>query len=168
MTDSSYPSAKVRLLWDELLSHRVPRALRVLGFNTSHVGNEDDNAPARGSTDREVLDHAKWTNQIIVTSNHDMILLCAEVGERFVWFDPRGKQLSRAQQVALVFGQIDRWHELLTADPHQCVRAMRSKCEAMSSSEAARLVGRRMTELRRRQRRRSRPAQPLGPLNVGD
>lgn len=77
MTEPTYPSAKVRLLWDELLSHRVPRALRVLGINASHVGNVDDGAPPRGSTDRAVLEHARRTNQVIVTSNHDMMLLCA-------------------------------------------------------------------------------------------
>ena len=80
MSGSAYPSAKIRLLWDELLSHRVPQALRVLGFNVSHVGNHGDGAPPKGSTDREVLDHARSTNQIIVTSNHDMMLLCIEVG----------------------------------------------------------------------------------------
>ena len=94
MTTTHYPSARTRLLWDEQLSAKVPQALRVLGFFTSHVGHEGDDAPARGSTDREVIEHAQQTNQIIVTSNHDMMLICEEAGQRFVWLAPRGGQYS--------------------------------------------------------------------------
>jgi predicted nuclease of predicted toxin-antitoxin system len=91
----------------------VPRALRVLGFSTTHVGNIDDGAPARGSPDSDVLAFARQTNQTIVTSNHDMMLICNEADQRFVWLDPRGRQYSRVEQVLLVFSQIDQWEELL-------------------------------------------------------
>ena len=109
MTTGQYPTARTRFLWDELLSPRVPRAFRELGFATSHVGHEGDDAPPRGSTDRVVIDYAERTNQIIVTSNHDMMLICAEAGQRFVWFDPRGRQYTRTDQVLVVFTQIERW-----------------------------------------------------------
>ena len=42
-------------------------------------------APARGAGDADVLDHARKTNQVVVTSNHDMILLCAEENESESW-----------------------------------------------------------------------------------
>jgi predicted nuclease of predicted toxin-antitoxin system len=93
-------------VWDELLSPRVPQALRVLGFATTHVGNVGDGAPPRGSPDSEVLAYALRTNQIIVTSNHDMMMICDEADQRFVWLDPRGRQYSRVEQVLLVFSQI--------------------------------------------------------------
>ncbi len=83
---------RVRLIWDELLSHRVPRALRELGFNTTYVGATSDGAPPRRSSDAVVIEFARRTNQVIVTSNHDMMLLCDEAGQRFVWMDPRGRQ----------------------------------------------------------------------------
>ena len=34
---------QVRLIWDEFLSHAAPRALRELGFRTTHVGAHDLN-----------------------------------------------------------------------------------------------------------------------------
>jgi predicted nuclease of predicted toxin-antitoxin system len=140
----------------------VPRALRVLGFSTTHVGNVDDGAPARGSLDSDVLAFARQTNQIIVTSNHDMMLICNEANQRFVWLDPRGRQYSRVEQVLLVFSQIEQWEELLGSNPSLCVRSMRTKCEVIESSEAARLAGQRMRNLERR--RRSQAAQSPGPL----
>jgi predicted nuclease of predicted toxin-antitoxin system len=146
------------------LSPKVPRALRVLGFATSHVGHDDDGAPPRGSSDRDVLDYARHTTQIIVTSNHDMMLICAEAAQRFVWLDPRGRQYSRAEQVLIVFTQIEQWETLLHGDPDCCVRAMRTKCDAIEPAEAARLAHRRMRELRRRKRHGSAKPGPVGTL----
>ncbi len=57
----------------------------MLGYNTSYVGHPEDGSPARGSSDEDVLSHAKATGQVVVTSNHDMILLCAEQQESVVW-----------------------------------------------------------------------------------
>lgn len=141
-------------MWDELLSPRVPRALRVLGFSTTHVGNRDDGAPDRGSHDAEVLAYSRQTNQVIVTSNHDMMLICVEADQRFVWLDPRGRQLSAREQVLLVFTQIERWQALLTTQQSRCVHALRTKCSAIDPEDAARLARRRMRELQRRRRAR--------------
>lgn len=140
---------QVRLIWDELLSHAVPRALRELGFKTTHVGA--DGAPQRGSSDAQVIEFARKTNQIIVTSNHDMMLLCDEVGQQFVWIDPRRRQFLREEQVLLCFGQIRRWEEILATGA--CVRAMRSKAVPIDSAEAARLAAQRFRAIRRRQSR---------------
>ncbi len=164
MTATRYPSARTRLLWDEQLSPLVPRALRELGYSTSHVGHAADGAPVRGSTDREVLEYSQRTNQVIVTSNHDMMLICAEAGQRFVWFDPRGRQCNSAQQVVLVFTQIERWDELLSASASDCVHALRTKCVAIEAEDAARLARQRMRELRRRQRAARSTPKPVGRL----
>lgn len=154
----------VRLLWDEDLSPTVPQALRLLGFNTSHVGAESDGAPGKGSTDEEVVAYAQRTNQIIVTKNHDMMTLCHELGQRFVWLDPRGKKLYREQQVLLVLAQIRRWQELLDESAGQCVRALRTKCERIDSAEAARLAKQRMRSLERKRRKSPGRPRPLGAL----
>jgi predicted nuclease of predicted toxin-antitoxin system len=140
----------------------VPQALRVLGFATTHVGSDSDGAPARGSPDSDVLGFAQARNQVIVTSNHDMMLLCAEADQRFIWLDPRGRQYSRVEQVLVVFSQIERWEELLVSNPHDCVRSMRTKCEVIEPGEAARLAEQRMRNLQRR--RRSRAPGSIGPL----
>lgn len=137
-----------------------------LGFLSTHVGNAEHGAPARGSPDSEVLEFAQRTSQIIVTSNHDMMLICAEADQRFVWLDPRGRQYSAVDQVLLVFSQIEEWERLLAAEPDACVRSMRTKCQVISSDEAARLAEQRMRVLRLRQR--SRRAHPLGPLLTTD
>lgn len=154
----------MRLLWDEDLSPAVPQALRLLGFNTSHVGADGDGAPHRGSTDEQVVAYAQQTNQIIVTKNHDMMTLCHELGQRFVWLDPRGKKLFREQQVLLVLSQIRRWQELLGSDADRCIRALRTKCEHIDSAEAARLAEQRMRSLARKRRKRLVRPRPTGGL----
>ncbi len=145
-----------------MLSPRVPQALRILGFRTTYVGNENDGAPARQSSDEDVIAFAKQTKQVIVTSNHDMMMICAEAEQRFVWLDPRGKQLSAREQVLLAFNQIETWEDLLTESPGNCVHALRTKCEPISPADAVRLARRRMRELQRR--RRAHTPRPLGPL----
>lgn len=147
---------QVRLIWDELLSHPVPRALRELGFNTTHVGAETDGAPPSGSGDSAVIAFAERTNQAIVTSNHDMMLLCDEAGQRFVWIDPRGRQLRREEQVLLCFRQIRQWEEIL--DAGMCVRALRTKAVPITSAEAARLAMQRFRALQRRRATANRKA----------
>ena len=93
---------------------------------------------------------AQKTNQVIVTSNHDMMLLCDEATQRFIWIDPRGRPLRQEEQVLLCFRQIRRWEEIL--DSGLCVHAMRTKTVPITSAEAARLAMQRFRALRRRQR----------------
>ena len=137
-------------------------ALRALGFATTHVGSSDPGVPPRGSTDEDVLRFARRTKQVIVTSNHDMMLICAEAKQRFVWIDPRGRQYTRVEQVLIVFSQIERWQHLLDTNPGWCIRSLRTRCDVVDPREAARLAEQRMRALRRR--RRSRPTPPSGPL----
>ena len=73
-----------------MLSPTVPQALRVLGFRTTYVGNENDGAPARQSSDEDVIAFAKHTNQVIVTSNHDMMTICAEASSDSSGSTPEG------------------------------------------------------------------------------
>jgi hypothetical protein len=91
---------------------------------------------------------------VIVTSNHDMMLLCDEAGQRFVWTDPRGRQFRREEQVLLCFQQIRAWEEILESG--QCVHAFRTKAIPIDSAEAARLAMQRFRALRRRQRTSAR------------
>lgn len=150
----------VRLLWDENLSSLVPQALRVLRFHTTWVGSVDDDAPPRGSSDADVVEFAQKTNQVIVTSNHDMMTLCDELGQRFVWLDPKGKTLAREAQVLLVFQQIAMWEQLLLEHPEMCVHAHRTSCKAIASEDAARLATNRMRKILRRKRPNQRAIRP--------
>lgn len=156
--------ATVRLIWDEQLAPKVPRALRELGLKTTHVGHQSDGCPIKGSSDQEIIDYALKTNQIIVTSNHDMMLLCSEAGQRFVWLDPRGKQLGGVEQALLVLRQIAAWEDILNSDSSICVRAMRTKCEPIDSAEAARLAAQRMKTIQKR--KRTKQLKPMGPMVV--
>lgn len=158
--------AGVRLLFDENLPWRVASALRELEFSVSFVG--DDHAspasPARGSSDEDVLSQAAGANQIIVTSNLDMILLCVERRQRVIWIDPRGRQLRREDLVLLVFRQVSDWTERLGAATEPvCLRAMRTKTETLDLHEAGRRVRNRMSRISRK-RARTRPPQPPGEL----
>lgn len=148
---------RTRLLFDELLPWRVPAALRVLSFRASYVGNVEDAQPPRGSSDEQVLDHAIKTGQVIVTSNHDMVLLCAEKGESLIWIDPRGRQFRFGELLVLVFQNARFWEEWLTSDTGQlCIRALRTKNEVLALDRAEHLVRQRMRRIRSRQRRRRR------------
>lgn len=141
--------------------------MRELGIRASHVGHEDDKAPARGSGDAVVLDHAKKTNQVVVTSNHDMILLCAEENESVIWIDPRGRQFKRTEFVPLVFGRVDEWQELLAnADDPICVHVLRTKTEVLTLDRARHLVVQRMRRLEARKRAQRRKEQ-AGPTLDG-
>lgn len=73
---ASREASGIRLLFDENLPWRVASALRELRFPVTYVGDADASpaSPDRGSADATVLDHAARFNQIIVTSNLDMIL----------------------------------------------------------------------------------------------
>lgn len=154
---------RVRLLWDENLSALVPEALRVLGVRATWIGSSDDGVPSQGSSDSVIIEFARRTNQIIVTQNHDMMTLCHESSQRFVWLDPRGRSLSREAQVLLVFTQIGTWEQLLAENHDDCVHARRTRCAPIASGEAARLAEQRMRELRRRERRRQRSSSPAIP-----
>jgi predicted nuclease of predicted toxin-antitoxin system len=148
----------LRLLFDELLPPRVARALNELGYRTSHVGHAEHGQPPRASDDATILAHAMATNQIVVTYNHDMIMLCAERAQSVVWIDPRGKQFRHDELVVVAFTGIALWHRLL-ADSRTpiCIRVMRTKTEAMSLERANALAARRMHALRLRGARRRAP-----------
>ena len=160
---------RIRLIWDELLAHPVPKALRVLGFNVTWVGADDAEVPPKGSADRAVIDFAIRTGQVIVISNHDMMTLCHESGQRFVWIDPRGRRLDGEAQVLLVFKQIAEWERILTGQAGMCVVARRSGCKAIDGGEAARLAYNRMRALERKTRSKPRRrtkdnTEPIGEM----
>lgn len=157
----------IRLLFDELLSWRVATALRELGIRASHVGHEGDQSPPRGSSDAVVLEHARKTNQVVVTSNHDMIILCAEENESVIWIDPRGRQLKRTEFVPLVFGRVEEWQaRFASADGPICVHVLRTKTEVLTLDRARHLVVQRMRRLRARKRTQA-GRQPSGPTLEG-
>ncbi len=160
--------ARLRLLFDENLPWRVAEALRILEYRVAYVGLEEDDTPtlARGSSDEEVLEHAQRTNQIVVTSDLGMVILCAEAGQSVIWVDPRGRQIRRADMVFLVFKHIHDWEERLEcADGPICLRAMRTTTNSLDLDEAAHLVRGRMKRISpaRRPRRRTAPPGPLFP-----
>lgn len=156
------------LLFDELLPWRVAAALRILEFKVSHVGMEEEGttAPPRGSSDEEVLQHARRRNQFVVTSDLGMILLCTQAGQSVIWIDPRARQLRREETVLLVFKQIHDWEEhLRQADGPICLRAMRTTTHPFALDEAARIVHNRMKQISapRKARKRTTPPGPLFP-----
>ncbi len=139
-------------------------ALRELQYNVTYVGHERDGTPPRGSSDETILTYAKTTNQVVVTSNHDMILLCLEQAQSVVWLDPRGRQITRDEMVILVFRAANDWAQMLdNATEPVCIRALRTKNESLPADQAIRLVQQRMKRIAARKRSRPKPKQ-LGPL----
>lgn len=104
-----------------------------------------------------MLEHAQRTNQVIVTSNHDMVMLCADAEESVIWIDPRGRQFKVAELVPLVFGRVEEWHRVLTdADHAICLHVLRTKTEVLELDRARHLVIQRMRRLTARKRSRSK------------
>lgn len=153
----------LRLLFDEQLSARVARALYELGFRVSHVGNANDGAPRLGAPDDEILAHATRTNQVVVTTDHGMIVLAAELGIAVLWVDPRGRPFTVDQLALLCFQRIHEWERLFQdAGRPVCIRALRTKSEVLELEEAAHLAALRRRKLTARPK--ARKPRPLGPL----
>ena len=139
-------------------------ALRELGYYVSYVGNRPDGAPPRGSSDQMIIDHARTTNQVVVTSNHDMVLLCLEQPQPVIWLDPHGRKITRDEMVVLVFQAAHVWEEMLpSASGPVCIRTLRTKNERLSVEKAVRLVEQRMKRLAAKKRAAAKP-KPLGSL----
>ena len=155
----------IRLIFDENLPWRVAAALEVLQFNSTYVGNQHhSDVPSRGSTDEEVLSYAQKANQVVVTSNHDMVLLCAERQQSVIWVDPRGRQFRREDLVLLVFKNISNWNDRLKQAGHPvCLRAMRSQTVTHNMDEAHKLAHQRMRRISAAQKRKKSQTS-LGPL----
>jgi len=155
---------RCRLLFDENLPWRVASALWELKYHTSYVGNQSDGTPARGSSDQAIINHARTMNQVIVTPNYDMILLCLEQHQSVIWLDPRGPNLTWEEMVVLVFRAAREWEDLLqSATGPACIRALRTKNESLSVERAKHLVRQRMKRIAARERKASQP-RPLGSL----
>lgn len=157
---------RTRLLFDENLPWRVALALQALQFEVSYVGDENANppSPGRGSTDQEILERASAVNQVIVSSNWDMVLLCIEANQAVVWIDPHGRYFEREELAVLALKQIRDWSDRLQgSDGATCVRVLRSRTESLSLDEARAMLTQRMNRSTT-PRTGTTPQGPLGPL----
>ncbi len=153
---------RTRLLFDEDVSPRVARALYELGFHVFHVDQKGQ--PPKGGPDPEVLDHAIRCNQVVVTKNHDMIMLCAERGVSVVWLDPQGTPLTIDRQAAMAFGSIRQWTDALeTASGPVCVRVMRTVVRPMPVADGAAMAAKRYYARQKREAARKRTTKPTPP-----
>jgi hypothetical protein len=108
-----------------------------------------------------VLEHARNVNQTIVTTNHDMIVLCAEEEESVIWLTPRDKDISLEALVGMCFSQLREWQRLLddTSEP-VCIMAHKTKCMSVPLDRAKRVALERGKRRRRRERAKARRDAP--------
>lgn len=148
----------LRILFDELVSPKIARALAILDINASYIGSSVGSPvpPPKSSTDEEVLNFAAKTNQVVVSNNHDLIVMAAERQQPVIWVDPCGRQLHLEQWVALCFRDIRKWdHFYGKRDMDSiCVRTMRSGMKKMSFEEAKSLAEKRMKIVETRKAKR--------------
>ncbi len=112
----------------------------------------------RGSSDQEIISHARATNQVVVTSNHDMILLCLEQQQSVTWLDPHGRRVTRDEMVLLVFRAAHEWEDLLQrATGPVCIRALRTKNDRQPAESAVQMVKQRMKRIAAKKRRAAKP-----------
>lgn len=148
-TPSKGYKVALRLLFDENVSPAVAAALAALNVNAFAVGTPP--APDKGSTDLDLIAWAVKTNCVIVTYNHDMMLMAHTQRARFVWLDHRNRSMSRFEQARLVLSQIEAWQLLLEDHADSCVHAGRTFCEALDPADAARRVDQRARARKRKQ-----------------
>ena len=146
----------MRLLFDENLPWRVAKVLRVLEFDVIYVGQYEYGSAKRGSPDSVVLAEAQRLNRIVVTSNHDMILLCIEKEESVIWIDPYGRQIRRNMMVVLAVNSIPEWEEkLANVSGPVVIRTLRTKIELLDLKDAKHFVQRRMKGIAAKEVRRT-------------
>lgn len=145
---------RLRLLIDENLSPRIARALHALGYHVEAVHD----APNLGvaTADQRILEVAKERNQVIVTVNLDMVLICVEAEESVIWVDPKRKKgLTYEEMVVRFFEGVPLWERLVA--PGVVVHALKTKDEVLSFDQAQRRVLARLAKHRRVAAPRSRP-----------
>jgi predicted nuclease of predicted toxin-antitoxin system len=152
----SRPRTRLRLLFDEQSSPKVARSLKALDLNVDWVGGKGQ--PPRGADDEVVLDHAVRCSQVVLTSNHDLIVLCCDRGESLIWLDGRGTSLTLAETVVRCFGQIEAWdREVSNRGRPVCIQSLKTKVNVLDLDDAKRLaLSRNRTRLRRERRERKR------------
>jgi len=134
----------VRWLLDEQLSPRLAGALRALSVPAARLGDDDELAV--GADDADVIAHCLRTARVVVSSSSDMVIMCAEEGQRVVWLDPWSREFTRDEQVVTLITHLQEIERLL-ADGAECVRVLRTRVEALEVEEAARLAGQRLRGL---------------------
>ncbi len=144
------------------------KALRALDFQVHHVGEEGQ--PPKNSSDEEILAFAQKTRQVIVTSNHDMIMLCAERGASVVWLDPHRRRLRLDEQASMAFEGIVQWCALLTeATGPVCLRVLRTRVHVLPIDEGAALAEKRYRAIKRRKaQQRARQPTPIAQMSTDD
>lgn len=146
----------MKLLFDENLPWRVAEVMGVLEFDVSYVGQYEYGSAKRGSPDSVVLAEAQRINRIVVTSNHDMILLCIEKEESVIWIDPYGRQIKRNEMAVLVVNAIPEWEKnLADVSGPVVIRTLRTKIELLDLKDAKQLVQRRMKGIATKEARRT-------------
>lgn len=144
---------RLRLLIDENLSPRIARALVALGYNVEAVHDAADLGVA--TPDDRILEIAKQRNQVIVTLNLDMVLICIEAEESVIWVDPKRKKgLTYEEMVVRFFEGVPRWERLVKGGT--VLHALKTKDEVLSFEQAQRRVLARMAKQRRRPTQRLR------------
>lgn len=146
-----------------MLSPLVARALAALDFHVAHVHGEGQ--PPKGSKDAVVLDHVRKHNQIVVTNNYDMIVLCAEREQPLIWLGARRGSLTRAEMVMVCFSGIEKWQRNLAAQTEPvCLRAYKTTTTVMSLEKASQLAQARIPKPKQPPKRKRPRMHALGPL----
>ncbi len=138
---------------DENLSPRIARALGALGYNVEAVHDAADLGVA--TPDDRILEIAKQRNQVIVTLNLDMVLICIEAEESVIWVDPKRKKgLTYEEMVVRFFEGVPRWERLVKGGT--VLHALKTKDEVLSFEQAQRRILARIAKQRRRATQRLR------------
>lgn len=135
----------------------MARALKSLDLNVNWIGGSKQ--PPKSTDDEDILGWVRRTNQVVVTTNHDMVVLCAEAGETVIWLDPRDRDISLEALTLMCFEQVAEWERALEgASRAVCIVARKTTYEVMDLGRAKRIAIERGKRRRREVRRRAAAA----------
>lgn len=136
------------------MSVSVAKALSCVDRPVVYIGGRGQ--PEKGTPDPEVCEFAKKQNRVILTTNIDMVLHACRTGTRFIWFDQRGRNLTRDEAVLVYFKKWKEWQTAMRGGV-VCIKVGRDSVEALNVTQALKRAERRYkAQLGRGERHRTR------------
>jgi len=82
-----------------------------------------------------------------------MVLAACELGVRFIWFDQRGRSLTKIETALIFLRQWEHWESELSASSVACLKTGRGTTDVLSLDQARKRAERRFRKAERTKRR---------------
>ena len=130
------PEIPLRVLFDENMSGKVARALKLLDKDV--VRSPPARNGKKGRPDSLVARSAKRSKRFVFTNNYDMVVAAVDEGARIIWFyDRKQNSPTRYNTARLFFQKWEYWEQRLSPPDAYCLRVSMDRT-TLITKEAAR------------------------------